>query len=372
MQEQVQEMPEKHLGYLDSARSIAAMMVMTYHYLTWTEYANMMRSKVGCVLFNGVDAVAFFFVLSGFVLSYKYIVLGHKLDIKKFYINRLFRLWPAFFITSIAIVLKVHFEGLNEFSLTDTLFRNKTKLWEELFLPRSHPVYYLPAWSLVLELSLSFLLPFFLVIAQRDRKLVPWLLFAIFIVGNSMQDLFKFQFHFVLGLLISCYFFEIRGESFKNTLWYKYRVPILLLCCVLFSLRQIDKIYPLNATYTYVTEYLGITLFHYSAIAAFVFIAAMIHSKRAKKVLEHKALLFLGKISYGIYLAHWIIFTDFFRYWKRIMPLPPQNNLAYLTVFLIYATCTIIIAIIIHYTIELPFIRMGKRITAKMKPGYEL
>ena len=47
-------------------------------------------------MFNGSDAVSFFFVLSGFVLSYKYLALGQPLDMKQFYTNRIFRLWPAF------------------------------------------------------------------------------------------------------------------------------------------------------------------------------------------------------------------------------------------------------------------------------------
>ena len=41
---------------------------------------------------------------------------------------------------------------------------------------------------------------------------------------------------------------------------------------------------------------------------------------------------------------------------------------AAIVVFATYITSTIILATIMHYTVELPFIRMGKRITGKMRP----
>src|SRR5690606_19040924 len=93
--------PVPHLSYLDSVRGIAALMVVVYHYLNWY-YSGKLVVKITNIFINGADAVAFFFVLSGFVLSYKYVVLKHPLDIGKFYVNRFFRLWPAFFITVVA------------------------------------------------------------------------------------------------------------------------------------------------------------------------------------------------------------------------------------------------------------------------------
>ena len=83
--------PKEHLDYLDSARGIAALMVLFYHFINW-KYDSHTLAKVGSIIANGSDAVSFFFVLSGFVLSYKYVVLRQPLDIKKFYFNRFFRL----------------------------------------------------------------------------------------------------------------------------------------------------------------------------------------------------------------------------------------------------------------------------------------
>ena len=66
---------EQHLKYLDSARGIAALMVFISHYTGYVyNFQNPRNIGIYCLLFNGNDAVSFFFVLSGFVLSYKYII----------------------------------------------------------------------------------------------------------------------------------------------------------------------------------------------------------------------------------------------------------------------------------------------------------
>src|SRR4051812_21413808 len=104
---------DKHFKYLDSARGIAAMMVFCSHFIA-KNYQAKMNVRWFFLVFNGNDAVSFFFVLSGFVLSYKYIVLNRPLDIKKFYVARVFRLFPAYFII---VVWSAMFAYRNEMNL---------------------------------------------------------------------------------------------------------------------------------------------------------------------------------------------------------------------------------------------------------------
>ncbi len=97
MTEKLNKSTNFHFGYLDSARGIAAIIVMIYHFINW-KFDKEIGIKIISIVFTGSDAVSFFFVLSGFVLSYKYINQNEPLDIRKYYISRLFRLWPAFFL----------------------------------------------------------------------------------------------------------------------------------------------------------------------------------------------------------------------------------------------------------------------------------
>jgi len=363
--------PARHLGYLDSARGLAAIMVMVFHFVG-LKYEDRLSGQLFSIIFNGSDAVSFFFVLSGFVLSYKYVVLDQPLDIKKFYVNRLFRLWPAYFVTIVIGALNTNIPDLNYHSLIDIFILNKKLFWEEAFIFRGNAHYYGPGWTLVLELSFSFLIPFAIVLAKKDVRIIYWLLFAYLVVGNSLRDLYFFHIHFTLGLLLSCLFYKINDISFKETKWYKYRY--LFLCCamVLFSIRRIDEISHLGPTYIYLAGYLGINFFLYTGIASFVFIVAIMRSEKAKRFLEHRLLRFFGKISYGIYLMHWALIVDFYRYWDKIRLWFPNDRYAFVLMFFVYISITILLATLLHYSIEMPFIRIGKRVAQRMKPSYQI
>ncbi|MCB0696651.1 MAG: acyltransferase, partial [Chitinophagaceae bacterium] len=165
-------------------RGIAALMVVFYHFLNW-DYKDKLYMKVASIVFNGADAVSFFFVLSGFVLSYKYVVLKHKLDVRKFYINRFFRLWPAFFIAVITNALYHQRHELDFHRFIELFIYNKYGFWQEaaLIRPADH-VYYLPGWTLTIELVMSFFIPFVVLMAHKDKRSVWWLAGFFFFVGT--------------------------------------------------------------------------------------------------------------------------------------------------------------------------------------------
>ncbi len=84
--------------YIDSIRGIAAMMVVIYHFIGW-KWPDELSYKLSAFIFNGSDAVSFFFVLSGFVLSYPYIHLGRKYSYIKYVRGRFIRIYPAYVFT---------------------------------------------------------------------------------------------------------------------------------------------------------------------------------------------------------------------------------------------------------------------------------
>lgn len=361
----------KHLGCLDAARGIAALVVMVYHYINWRSW-NHFKSILATIIFNGIDAVSFFFVLSGFVLSYKYIVLNEPLDIRKFYLNRVFRLWPAFFITVVFNALNSTRNNLNLHSIANIFLFDKTQFWEEAILIRGHPKYYGPGWTLVLELAFSFFMPFGIALAKKDKNIIFWLLLSFLLIGNNLGTSYMFHIHFTLGVLISCLYSQIAAPSFRQTKWYRLRYPILIAAIFLFSVRHVERIFSFWDTYNYLSNYFGIYFYFYSAIASFVFIVAIIQSTQARNILEHKWLLFIGKISYSIYLMHWLLVTDIYLYWDQLNRLFGNGRLAYFSIFTIYASGTILLATLLHYTIELPFIKLGKRLMKQMKPSLML
>jgi len=360
------EKPVKHLSYLDSVRGIAALMVVAYRFINW-KHSDKLWAKLGSIVFNGSDAVSFFFVLSGFVLSYQYIVYNRGLDIRKFYINRFFRLWPAFFVCVALNALNWVRDDLSLWKLKEIFLLNKTQFWEEALLFRSHVQYYVPGWTLVIEFTLSFTVPFMIVLGHKNHKLLVALLVAVLLIGNAMGVWYMFHFHFALGVLISCLYGYITSDAFRQSAWYRRRYWVLLAALILYSTRHIDRIFYFGDSYHYVTKYIGLDFFHYTAIASFVFIVAIIRSKHAHAILNHRLLLFLGKISYGIYLMHWVLVTDVFIYWDRLAPYFPNSKTAYVVIFIAYVLATIVLATLLHYTVEIPFMKVGKKLTRNMR-----
>ena len=355
----------EHLDYLDSVRGIAAIMVMVSHFINW-KFEGSMKAKVAALVFSGSDTVSFFFVLSGFVLSYKYLVRGASLDIRNFYISRVFRLWPAFFVIVLLCALNAIRYDLGFQNLVNVFLLDRTGFWEEAILIRSHPKYYGPGWTLAIELVMSFAVPFFILIAKKGPRTMYWLLAALLLIGGN-----TFAFHFALGVLLSCIFTQVQEVSFRQTAWYRYHYLILAVSVVLFSLQELVRIFPLSHTYTGIADYLGITLYHYSGLASFVFIVAILCSNMAKKMLRYPLLRFFGKISYGMYLVHWMLAEDIYFYWNRLIVFFPDTAAAFMTLFIVYFLLSVLLATILHYAIELPFIRIGKRITDRMKPSLQ-
>jgi len=358
---------KQHLDYIDTVRGIAALCVMVYHFINW-RYEDRLAAKIASIVFNGSDAVSFFFVLSGFALSYPYIVLNRPIDIKTFYINRIFRLWPAFFITVALNALNWNRYNLDFHSLKDLFVLNKTHFWEEALLLRTYAQYYTPGWTLVIELSISFFMPFMILLAKKSQQIVLWLLFAFLFIGGNMGGYYLFHFHFALGVLLSCFFYQLQQASFLQTRWYRYRYLIIGLSILLYSIRHLERIFPFGPTYTSIAKYVGIDFFHYTGLASCVFIAAILYSRKIQTILAHRFLRFFGKISYGIYLMHWLLVTDVFIYWNKLASYFPTARLAFFFIFFAYSGITILLATALHYAIELPFIRSGKRVTQRLKP----
>ena len=125
---QLYQLP-KRIPYLDSIRGIAAMMVLFYHYFAWL-HADTIAFQGAVFFINGSDAVSFFFVLSGLVLSYKYLHFDAKIQLKRYALHRFFRLFPAFAVAVLANYLFRRY-GFGIRMVTDIFWFNHTKIWEE-------------------------------------------------------------------------------------------------------------------------------------------------------------------------------------------------------------------------------------------------
>ena len=257
----------------------------------------------------------FFFLISGYVITqrlYKNYLEKKRISIINFYIRRFFRIFPnLFFIISFVYIFYLFFGAPDLSILKSTifsilglsnlffLFREKnyfqTDLGNLLEDPLSH------TWSLGIEEQFYLVYPFILFFVlwfSRKKNIfqvVPFLVIILFIslitslflqygldVKNKELIIFYFPFFRFWEFLIGCVFFFISNKIIKNN--FISILCILLICYVLFFSNNIP--YQLNNIIIVFAS--GIFILYY----------------KDEFIFNNKILLYLGKISYSLYLWH--------------------------------------------------------------------
>src|SRR5436309_540617 len=107
---------KKYLAVLDGVRAIACLSVVAYHitllaihYHVWHPYPAS-NFWVSALALQGVSGVTLFFVLSGFLLFMPYakaLLFAEEQwpSIKHFYVRRIFRIWPGYYVALALLVI---------------------------------------------------------------------------------------------------------------------------------------------------------------------------------------------------------------------------------------------------------------------------
>src|ERR1700761_8370920 len=96
---------KQHFEILDGLRGIAALSVVTFHFMEWV-YADYSKNFIG----HGFLAVDFFFCLSGFVIGYAYDDRIAKMGVLEFFKSRIIRLHPMVIMGSVLGLLAFLFD----------------------------------------------------------------------------------------------------------------------------------------------------------------------------------------------------------------------------------------------------------------------
>ena len=172
---------------LDSLRGLGALSVFVAHFISLkmaSPLLNTLHQTPLGILCNGTAALMLFFVLSGFVLSLPFVGNQRPLKLSEFYIKRVFRIYPAYIFAIILAVLLKQFvfdkHGLAPYSNWLNNFWNWT--WDKdspkeiiktlLLIGPDFKINYIdpPIWSMVIEMKMSIILPFFILIVARGSK----------------------------------------------------------------------------------------------------------------------------------------------------------------------------------------------------------
>ena len=358
---------KNYLTQLDGLRFIAVTLVMIDH---WLGEANQLPL--------GYFGVNLFFVLSGFLITRILITSkqqdlrlerGHGHSLKAFYIRRSLRIFPIYYIT-ILILAAVNFQSVRmSFWWLITYTQN---IWIVVHQTWLGAIDHL--WSLAVEEQYYIFFPF-LVFLVPNRYLFRMLFgliglsillrVALFATKASWMAQFVLMptclDAFGMGGVLA-YLMVNKREQFTRLVTNNW---LLLLSFVVYVLNLYlmrvltgSPDHPTRNLATDVTDRFVTSLFCMFLIGR----AVVGFGQPVKWLLENQVSNYLGKISYGLYLFHNLIYNYYhtqptyptLRIWKKAASLLPFLNSTPLLQLGYFYALTVLVAAISWYFIEKP------------------
>ncbi len=352
------------IHFLDSTRGLAALMVIIFHvnglyFFDITHWGQTNAFNILTTIFNGSDAVSYFFVLSGFVLSFKYFQSNFDEPLLKYTARRLFRILPLYLIVVIlSYLFLASGNSKMDFIKELNLFSGSNKLVK-------------PGWSLSVEICLSLLVPFMVILIKNDLKRSVFLLVVLIL---SYRWITCFTTHFLLGSMLAYLVSMPTSINFFSGILQSSgrRIAIFLLLLLPYSMRfWINLVPPLKTAVDTGCELINLQkdyfYFFLSAFASFMVIYLVLKEPLLQKILSLSPLTYLGKISFSLYLVHYPLL----KFFETINPIGTelingshvQTLLAYQ--FIIIAASALV-ASLTYYAIEKPFMDLGKKVIYRL------
>jgi peptidoglycan/LPS O-acetylase OafA/YrhL len=336
------------------------MIVVLYHFTFYSKLKNVMSQELlqtfplsFCV--SGVSAVCLFFILSGYVLSYRFIGEGKMAwRIIEAVIKRPIRL--------IGVVLFGTYAGFLLYAINGGYVEIDAVLKQSFVSPFSSGLNVNePLWTISIELYGSFItfaVCFF--ISNFSKKIRALLLIVLCV---CLKDTYYMA--FVFGVLIAdlqknyMVNFFIR---YKNALSYAIFIPAILLFSYGMTpeFKRIPNIDYIQSGYSML-----------GSILIFIFIMC---NNPIKNILNHKLLVFIGGISYSLYAVHYLVQKYFVKsiYLYFTQAMKYDVNICFWAIFLVSTAIIIFIAWLTDKYIDKPCIKFSSWFAKKLVTGIQL
>ncbi|MEK4742565.1 MULTISPECIES: acyltransferase family protein [unclassified Bacillus (in: firmicutes)] len=371
---QGEHLMSKRIKELDSIRGLAALTVVFGHFcLMLPSLPNSIKFSPLRFLWAGGEAVIVFYVLSGFVLS---MALYHsKTNYWGYLIKRFVRIYiPYYFWIIITFALFILFSpyevaGLRDWfydrwqgSITKIDIINHFVLLNNFFTENYNPV----IWSLAQEMRISIVFPLLFLLFYK----LSWKKTILFALSFSLISVFLNMLHigkaegFYNGYADTLHFtsmFMVGMLLFKHQekLIYLYRNMkkfnkgfLIALGIILYLYSILIYGFSRNDT-TFLLKDWGVV------IGVSIFIIMAMSNLKVKAFLNKSVFVYLGEISYSIYLCHFPIMMVLFKLLYTKIP-----------IFFLLALCismTILFSIVSYHLIEKKCINWAKQRTTNFR-----
>lgn len=352
----------KHYTCLDGLRGIAVLIVMLFH----LEY---LAPELNMFVKGGFLGVDIFFVLSGFLITsilIKEQSRTSKINLKNFYLRRFFRLVPAFWVfLSVLYFFGNFFLSPRE---AEIIYQNNNFGYSFLYLMNWYRAYgggitgnLNHTWSLAIE----------------EQFYIVWslVLFLLFAAKRSRKQITAFTIASIVGLVLWRLFRSLNGEE-THVLYYstETRIDALLIGCaaaLVYGWKLIPErfynssLFQKIAFWAFLTGFLilfsvaheDIFLFYgvlsiFSMSVAIIIIWLITNEGLLKKIVEFSILRWIGQISYGLYLWHYLCYG----FAKKSFDNVPMQIMFGLSL-------AFVISVASYFLIEKPFLKLKVRYT---------
>lgn len=374
---------------LNGLRFIAAFLVIIHHteqFKTVLRFSNYWENPF--IRNIGGLGVNLFFVLSGFLITY--LLLSEKenfntISIKNFYIRRMLRIWPLYFLIAIAgLYIIPHFSFFNLPEWTEKISEHlaiKSILFF-LILPNLAIVLFTPVpyaaqtwsigveeqfyliWPLIIKYTKRYLLVLVSIVFITILMNTTFILLSLYLKKTNADELLQTRVVYIIQYLnylrISCmaiggigaYLLFFNKEKALSILYSKLMQVAAVALIVMLMLKGVKFLYISQEIY---------------ALLFAVIILNIASNPQSMLKLNNQSFDFLGKISYGLYMYHPIaiviaiktlslVFTDF-------------NTIgANFCVHAVSLLIAIAIATLSYYLLERKFLKF-KKVFTKIESG---
>ena len=322
-------MEKIHFHSFDAFRFFAFFKVYVFHATAVVVAADgsALQWVKDHIAHGGGIGVSFFFVLSGFLITYilTFDKISHgNIGLKKFFVRRAFRIWPLFYLmVIIAFVIPpdfaerigYHMNGGGydpDWRFSFTFLENYKMLLMDN-VPKTTPLSVF--WSLCIEEH--FYIVWMIVFYFLRRKYIPYYLIAtVFIAFFSRvfhADLYSAERISNNDLFTNMDYFAISGllgyavaVNYKKVESFVLRIPLLVRIAYVVGL--IVVLLYQKAIFSHDNWVMNNLKYTIYALMFAILLAIFVPADSRLKISDNNILTQLGKISYGLYVYHiiWI------------------------------------------------------------------
>ena len=366
---------------LNSLRFMAAFLVVIHHAESLRKDHDLYNWKALGLFQNGSTAVSFFFVLSGFLITYlliREVDTTKTVSVKRFYLKRVFRIWPLYFLMVLVgaviqpfFIAWFHVPYEMPFTIGETWyyflffvpglvnFQYGNSLLEPLWSIGVEEIYYL-IWAPLVKFFRKYIL--YLLLGMLAFKLVLLILIEFVELKPIISYLIRIhQFESMAIGGLGAYLVFHHGAKIPDSRWFSVPVQLFFFGLLFFLLLGGGYIDRFGMNWLFKDSILAAlvpnVLFLYLILAVSLVPHSLIH-------LENKYLDYLGEISYGIYMYH-LLFLSFA---TDIVTgfLKESNPLVQSVFFYVFALlCILGVSALSKRTLEAYFERLKRKVLEK-------